>query len=484
MKQIGLLFFIFSLLFSVALTSCDSYIDITPKGKITVDSVSQYYQLIADPMRAYYPSSFILLSDDQWAKESEILGKESTSSDGINFTFNEAADRTILADNNLYENMYKNILRSNLVISNIDDAIGDPTLKPLAKAEARAFRAFDHFLAVNTFAKAYDPATAATDGGVCIVDHYDLEAILPKSTVAAVYDFIIKDLEESVELLQEEPVNIYHPNKAFGYALLAKVYLFHRDWEKAKAAAEKAFALNSALVDYNEIRNAGGLARDTKYSKDKNPEVLSYHWMAGWGSGEEICLLHYGMISPELKNLFESNDLRYSLFFRDNASSMVDWFDYGSGAAIWLRANNNIDRFTYMSVGLRTAEVYLILAETNARLGNLSAATDYVNQLRAKRLSGDYAIAQPATQKEMMDQIIVERRNELLFGFNRFFDLKRFNLEPEYQKTIVRQFPVVNITETYPQKTYTLKPDSRLYIIPFPHSARDKNPNLTLNTEE
>ena len=484
MKQIGLLFFIFSLLFSVALTSCDSYIDITPKGKITVDSVSQYYQLIADPMRAYYPSSFILLSDDQWAKESEILGKESTSSDGINFTFNEAADRTILADNNLYENMYKNILRSNLVISNIDEAIGDPTLKPLAKAEARAFRAFDHFLAVNTFAKAYDPATAATDGGVCIVDHYDLEAILPKSTVAAVYDFIIKDLEESVELLQEEPVNIYHPNKAFGYALLAKVYLFHRDWEKAKAAAEKAFALNSALVDYNEIRNAGGLARDTKYSKDKNPEVLSYHWMAGWGSGEEICLLHYGMISPELKNLFESNDLRYSLFFRDNASSMVDWFDYGSGAAIWLRANNNIDRFTYMSVGLRTAEVYLILAETNARLGNLSAATDYVNQLRAKRLSGDYAIAQPATQKEMMDQIIVERRKELLFGFNRFFDLKRFNLEPEYQKTIVRQFPVVNITETYPQKTYTLKPDSRLYIIPFPHSARDKNPNLTMNTEE
>ena len=484
MKQIGLLFFIFSLLFSVALTSCDSYIDITPKGKITVDSVSQYYQLIADPMRAYYPSSFILLSDDQWAKESEILGKESTSSDGINFTFNEAADRTILADNNLYENMYKNILRSNLVISNIDEAIGDPTLKPLAKAEARAFRAFDHFLAVNTFAKAYDPATAATDGGVCIVDHYDLEAILPKSTVAAVYDFIIKDLEESVELLQEEPVNIYHPNKAFGYALLAKVYLFHRDWEKAKAAAEKAFALNSALVDYNEIRNAGGLARDTKYSKDKNPEVLSYHWMAGWGSGEEICLLHYGMISPELKNLFESNDLRYSLFFRDNASSMVDWFDYGSGAAIWLRANNNIDRFTYMSVGLRTAEVYLILAETNARLGNLSAATDYVNQLRAKRLSGDYAIVQPVTQKEMMDQIIVERRKELLFGFNRFFDLKRFNLEPEYQKTIVRQFPVVNITETYPQKTYTLKPDSRLYIIPFPHSARDKNPNLTLNTEE
>ena len=468
----------------MGVSSCDDYIDITPKGKITVDSVSQYYQLIVDPMRSYYPSAFIMLSDDQWAKESEILGKESTSHDGINFTFNEQADRTILSDNNLYENMYKSILRSNLIIDNVDEAIGDPALKPLAKAEARVFRAFDHFLAVNTFAKAYDPATATTDGGVCIVDHYDLEATPKKATVAEVYDFIIKDLEESVELLQVKPVNIYHPNKAFGYALLAKVYLFHRDWEKAKAAAETAFNLNSVLVDYNEIQKAGGMARKNDYAKDKNPEVLSYQWMAGWGSGEEVCLLHYGMISPELKSLFEPNDLRYSLFFRENASSMVDWFDYGSGAAIWLRANNNIDRFTYMYVGLRTAEVYLILAEANARLGNLSVATDYVNQLRSKRLSGDYAIPQPATQKEMMDQIIVERRKELLFGFNRFFDLKRFNLEPEYQKTIVRKFPVVNITETYPQKTYTLKPDSRLYIIPFPHSARDKNPNLTLNTNE
>jgi hypothetical protein len=43
---------------------------------------------------------------------------------------------------------------------------------------------------------------------------------------------------------------------------------------------------------------------------------------------------------------------------------------------------------------------------------------------------------------------------------------------------------VVNVSETYPQQTYTLRPDSRLYIIPFPRSARDKNPNLTLNTNE
>lgn len=460
------------------LTSCDSYIDITPKGAITIDSAYSYLELIANPMRCYYPSSFAYLSDDLWPKESRIIGYESISADGINFTCNETADRTLLADNNLYGNMYSDILRCNLVIDNIDGAPGTQEVRTLAKAEARTLRAFNHFLAINTYAKSYDPATAATDGGICIMDHYDLEASPSKSTVAQTYNFIIKELEESVPSLVDKPLNIYHPNAAFGWALLSKVYLFHKDWEKAEKAAVKSLEHNKALIDYNIINNKGGVGRYQEYGNENNPEVLSYMWMGSGWTAEAATYYAYGTISPELISHFESNDLRYSLFFRQSGTTITNYYDMGSGAAIWTPATTTA-RFTYMTVGMRTAETYLILAEALARQDKLEDATGYINEIRKNRLSGNYKIDTPATQHDMMETIILERRKELLFGFHRFFDLKRFNLEPEYAKTITRTFPVV--TKGVEPKTYTLLPNSKLYIIPFPRTATDKNPKLTQN---
>ena len=41
-----------------------------------------------------------------------------------------------------------------------------------------------------------------------------------------------------------------------------------------------------------------------------------------------------------------------------------------------------------MSVGMRTAEVYLILAEAKARLKDIPGAVQTLNQLREKRIKG------------------------------------------------------------------------------------------------
>mgnify|MGYP000421576477 FL=1 len=472
------LLYILPVILILGFAACEDYVDITPTGKKTVDSTDTYYELIALPNRAYHPAAFALLSDNVWSKESNIIGNEFISWDGINMTFNEAANRKELSDNNLYENCYTYILRSNIVISLVDASLGDKDVKELAKAEAKIMRAWDHFILINTFAKAYNPETAATDGGVAIIDKYDLEATPTKSTVAQVYDFIIKDIEEALPYLQEEPVNVYHPSKAFGYALAARVYLFHRDWKKAKEAAEESLKLNNTLIDYIDLGAKGGPTKVTTYAKGGNPEVLNYAYMGG---PTEVLAFCYGMLSPEMVQLFGQNDERLNQFFKTSDNSIY-YFDEGSGAALW-NTSITYSKFQPMSVGMRTAEVYLILAEAKARLKDIPGAVQTLNQLREKRIKGAEAVLpEPATERAMVQAVIDERRKELISGFSRFWDLKRYNTEADYAKTITRTFPLVSTDVE--KKTYTLKPDSRLYIIPFPLAAREKNPNLAMNTNE
>ena len=472
------LLYILPVILILGFAACEDYVDITPTGKKTVDSTDTYYELIALPNRAYHPAAFALLSDNVWSKESNIIGNEFISWDGINMTFNEAANRKELSDNNLYENCYTYILRSNIVISLVDASLGDKDVKELAKAEAKIMRAWDHFILINTFAKAYNPETAATDGGVAIIDKYDLEATPTKSTVAQVYDFIIKDIEEALPYLQEEPVNVYHPSKAFGYALAARVYLFHRDWKKAKEAAEESLKLNNTLIDYIDLGAKGGPTKVTTYAKGGNPEVLNYAYMGG---PTEVLAFCYGMLSPEMVQLFGQNDERLNQFFKTSDNS-VYYFDEGSGAALW-NTSITYSKFQPMSVGMRTAEVYLILAEAKARLKDIPGAVQTLNQLREKRIKrAEAVLPEPATERAMVQAVIDERRKELISGFSRFWDLKRYNTEADYAKTITRTFPLVSTDVE--KKTYTLKPDSRLYIIPFPLAAREKNPNLAMNTNE
>lgn len=465
-------------------SACDKYIDITPKGVVTVDSAYTYYELILMPNRTYWPTCYALLTDDAYSKESNILGNENTTLDGINYTFNESADRTELGQNNLYENAYKYILRYNIVIDNIMNVPGEERIKQLGMAEARLLRAWEHFVVVNTYAKAYDPATAATDGGIAIMDKYDLEASPKKSTVEEVYNFIMKEIDEALPYLQETPDLLGHPSKAYGYGLKALVCLFHRDWQAAKDAAEQCLALNNTLVDYTKISKVTSNT-DYRYTggKDGNPEVLDPTTSSVGFTG--TLMYNYGQISKELTDLFDqTNDQRYALFFQNNigTGAYAYYFELGAGASCWL-SGATLNRFYYSTVGLRTAEVYLIKAECQARLGDISGAMKTLSQIRKNRIKGyDESSATASSVKDAMEQIIVERRKELLFGFHRFWDLKRLNIESDYAKTITREFPV--ISTTVPKKKYVLNPNSRMYIIPFPKSARARNPHLTLNTDE
>lgn len=471
MKQIKLFLLAIA---TFGLGACEKYTDITPKGSLIVETASQFHEMVSLPNRGYPINNFQYLSDDQWMRESFVIG-QTPNINIVNFTFNESADRvSMLTGSSFYNQAYNYINRWNTIISLVDDSKGDNAIKQLAKAEAKIYRAHDHFLLVNHYAKAYDPQTATTDGGICIMDKFDLEAQPKKSTVAFAYDFIQKDIDDALPFLQEKPLDIYHPSLAFAYALKAKVHLFKREISQAKAAAEKSLSYNNQIFDMVQYAAEGG-PTVKPITAGNNPEILSHMYMTG---NNELNFAQSYIISPELRTLFGNNDARFNLFYNSTHASNLD---QGSNTAYYGVA---FTRFYNVTVGMKTTEVHLILAECLARENKLAEAVDILNKLRAKRIlaGGTVNLAVPATRKETMELVVNERRKELVLGFNRFFDLKRLNNETEYAKTIVRKFPIVN--KTVPQQTYTLNPGSRLYIIPFPLSVLRLNPTLTLNTDE
>ncbi|UFH31578.1 RagB/SusD family nutrient uptake outer membrane protein [Chryseobacterium sp. C-71] len=453
--------------------SCEDYTDITPKGALVIETADQFHEMVSLPNRGYPINNFQYLSDDQWMREANVIGK-TPNIDILNFTFDESVDRiSLMKTSSFYNQAYSYINRWNTIISLVDDSKGDEGTKQLAKAEAKIYRAYDHFLLVNTYAKAYDPQTAANDGGICIMDKFDLEAQPSKSTVAQVYEFIQKDIEEALPYIQVKPLDVYHPSLAFAYAFKAKVHLFKREIAEAQAASEKSLSYNNQIFDLVAYSTQGG-PNVIAVPAANNIEVLSYMYMTGYN---EMNFAQSSIISPELRTLFGNNDARFNLFFNSTSTTNLD---QGSNTAYWA---TQYTKFFYPTVGMKTTEVYLMLAECYARQNRFNDAVAILNTLRAKRiLSGNVNFTVPSTRTAMMQLVINERRKELLLGFNRFFDLKRLNNEADYAKTITRLFPLVN--QTVPQKTYTLQPDSRLYIIPFPLSALTKNPKLTLNTNE
>lgn len=458
----------------ISFTACDKYLDLVPTGSQLVSTTQDYYDLVAWPNRGYPVNNFQYLVDDQWMRESYVIGV-APNMNTINFLFQESEDRiSRINSSSMYNQAYKYIGQWNSIISLVDGSQGEVDLKQLAKAEAKIFRAYDHFLLVNVYAKAYDPNTAATDGGICIMDEFNLEAIPKKSTVQQVYDFIQKDIDEALPYLQETPGNVYHPSLAFAWAFKAKVHLFKREIAKAKAAALTALTYNDALFDLVAYDELGGPSV-MSVPASANPEVLSYMFMTGYN---EMNWGYQYIISPELTRMYQTaDDKRFTLFFNTTNNNLQD---VAAGTSYY---DVPFTKFFYPTVGMKTPETYLMLAECYAREDNYEKAIEVLNRLRKTRIAGPNAqLDVPATRRETMELIINERRKELPFGYHRFFDLKRFNLEPDYAKTLVRTFPLVS--QAVPQQTYTLAPDSRMYNIPFPRDVMELNPNIRPNTDE
>jgi len=98
---------------------------------------------------------------------------------------------------------------------------------------------------------------------------------------------------------------------------------------------------------------------------------------------------------------------------------------------------------------------------------------DVLNALRRKRITASsYTPLTAATEAQAIAYIQKVSKIEYLFTNKNFINIKRWNTEDAYKQTITR---------TVNGQTFSLPPDSPLWIFPFPQSGTAYNPNLTQN---
>jgi hypothetical protein len=139
-----------------------------------------------------------------------------------------------------------------------------------------------------------------------------------------------------------------------------------------------------------------------------------------------------------------------------------------SNQSVWIlnkySNSNSVDKDDLKM--LRFSDVVLILAEAYYRLNDEGNARTYLNMLATRRDPG--LVPYTSTGTDLLDDIIDERRKELLGEGDRFQDLQRLNR-------------VIDRGPQYPAAARTIATDNAKRIQPIPQVERDANPNISQN---
>lgn len=462
---------------SLLFGACGDYLDITPKGATTLSNLTDLEYMLngAYTNSAYeFPYLTLLTNEACCAKgdDPSLTISEANTLEYAYLSYDEEFDRyAFTANDNIYETYYSNINRLNIFLGRLAEVDGDEDTKIRLEAEARVLRAYWHYLLVNMYAKQYDEATAETEGGIPYVTDTEVENVKEKLTVAEVYRHLLEDCSDEVlEALPDEPVNVSRPGKAMGYAVRAKIYFQMKQYDLALED------VNVALQYNGNIDNRLPVMTEHLYERDyeKFPSIIFF---AGFQNGPM-----WYITSPETSTLFEEGDIlmNYGQCALTGSGDLSLWSQTLAEQIVQIEIGGDIyawygTEYKLPMGGILSDQLYYIKAECLIRAGQYQAGLDEVNKVREYRI--DPAVYQPLTadnEADAMKKMQDAKWIECLFTYNNYFDLKRWNSEEAYRRTITR---------TIAGTTYSLSPDSPLWVMPFPPTAVRHNSTLTQNYE-
>ena len=454
--------FIFAFLLSL-FTACESKLDIVPKGQAVLTTVEELESLLNQRYGFSTPMGDLALICNEACAYMSTVSTAYSQPNTLEHAYlfwDESIDRATLSTSDAtYNSIYQYVNYMNVILDKIDDAEGDAHTKEVIIAEAHIMRAYLHWLGVNIYAKQYDEATAATEGGIAYVTDIDVSKQKEKLTVQAVYDNILADCaQEYIDALPDEAPSCIRAGKSWGYAVRAKVLMQMKRYDEALTMANKALEYQDAIEDRSSILETGMWSLN--YDSPNN--IL---FMASMVSP---CL---ELISPETVAKFEEGD-----YVKDYSTT---WNDISGEATSGVPGSSYCLAFTIWgnSFGLTVERIMYVAAECYIRSGEIETGLGLVNKIREKRIHPDYY--QPfsaTTEEEAMTLLQNAKWIECIGTYENFFDCKRWNTEERYRRTITKTIPIND-----EDMTFSIAPDSPLWVLPFPSNAVQYNSSLTQN---
>ena len=454
----------------LVLGACNGYLDEIPQNKQKLSTTDDYDQLLNNAYltKVVLPYIDVLTDDMDYIAADRDPGYANSSDTYLGaHLWDNSIETTMPNGDEAFENFYNSIFNTNVVIENIDHAVGDVLDETVVrqtrnhiKGEAYALRAFRYFYLVNMYGAPYENADQAKNAmGVPINKEISiLDKIYVRERLQTVYDLIEEDLKSALDNFNKGEVKntIFRPNKDVARLFLSRAYLFQKKYDKVITVCDDMIKETvKMIVPLEEMKTY------TEYSSgvplyNKNSHSLLYTcWardaMSGFNSG-----YWYGKyaISDDLKKQYGVNDVRPKVFFDYYGVKPIKYTDYGGCYGMCYRIE----------------EIYFNRAEAYIESGDYELGMKDVNRIYSQRID-DVNVSLSASDVENARKLFrQEKRRELCFETIRWFDIRRWGLAVEHD------YKDINDPSMY--QTYVLEANSPNYILPLPLDIQRRNDKI------
>ena len=348
----------------------------------------------------------------------------------------------------------------------------DIAAKNSVLAEARALRAYSYIQLVSFFS--VDPSNPNALGVILSTtpDRYDLFIDRPRVSNQLIYNLIESDFQFAETNLASTATAYTRVTQKFISAARARMYLYRKDYVKAKQYATLATGALSTPNTYNSMW--GDAAQGECIFAAARPSGgtwsnIASTWYFNITSATGGAFLDMGR---NLFNLYSQfpNDVRTAIWIDASAQINPNYaadINYVSNDVLPINKypgkasqplRNDLKIF-------RNSEMVLILAECEVASSNLAAAATLVRSIRTARTFAAPAPALPvyATAQAAWADILLERRKELAFEGHRYLDIKRLAALAGNQG-ITRD----NTDDDIPNQPLTLALSDYRFTLPIP----------------